>query len=58
MAKKKGQRTKFGLVCTVCNRFNYISEKNKQNTQDPLKLKKYCKKCRVRTEHKEKKKLD
>jgi large subunit ribosomal protein L33 len=58
MAKKKGQRTMFGLVCTVCKRQNYVSEKNKTNTTASLTFKKYCLKCRKHTEHKEKKKLD
>lgn len=48
----------FGLVCTVCKRQNYVSEKNKTNTTSPLKFNKYCLKCRKHTEHKEKKKLD
>lgn len=54
---KKGARVKFGLVCEVCKSQNYISEKNKINTVDAIKLKKYCKVCRKRTDHKEKKKL-
>jgi len=58
MAKKKGARAKIGLVCTVCNRHNYSTEKNKQNTQDALKFNKFCLKCRKVTNHKEKKKLD
>ncbi len=55
---KKGQRIKVGLTCTVCNRHNYTTEKNKQNTVNPLKLNKYCPNCRKSTPHKEKKKLD
>ena len=57
MAKKKGQRVKIGLVCSVCNRHNYVTEKNKVNTTESLKFKKYCLQCRKVTEHKEKKKL-
>jgi len=57
MAKKRGQRVKVGLVCTICKRQNYTTQKNKQNTQTALKLKKYCSKCRKQTEHKERKKL-
>jgi large subunit ribosomal protein L33 len=55
---KKGSRILFGLVCEVCNTQNYVVEKNKVNTTSALKLKKYCKKCRKTTPHKEKKKLD
>lgn len=58
MAKKKGQRQEFGMVCTVCKRQNYVSQRNKQNTQTALSISKYCLKCRKHTIHKEKKKLD
>lgn len=54
---KKGSRILTGLVCEVCQRQNYVTEKNKVNTTKPLKLKKYCSFCRKRTVHKEKKKL-
>lgn len=49
---------KFGLVCTICNRHNYTTEKNRQTTTESLKFNKYCPNCRKHTEHKEKKKLD
>ncbi len=55
---KKGQRLQFGLQCTVCGGVNYVTERNKQNTPDALKLTKYCQNCRKHTEHKERKKLD
>lgn len=55
--KKKGPRQNFGLVCTVCGKFNYITQRNKLNTEEKLKLKKYCRKCRKHTEHKETSKL-
>lgn len=54
---KKGSRVIIGLVCEVCKNQNYVVEKNKINTPTGLKLKKYCKNCRKRTLHKEKKKL-
>ena len=54
---KKGLRVLVGLVCEVCNKQNYVTEKNKVNTTAALKLKKYCNNCRQRTIHKEKKKL-
>ncbi|MFC1647215.1 50S ribosomal protein L33 [Patescibacteria group bacterium] len=56
MAKKE-QRQIFGLVCTKCKSSNYVTERNKINTTDKLVLKKYCKRCRSHTEHKEKAKL-
>lgn len=54
---KKGSRIMLGLVCEVCKNQNYVIEKNKINTPSALKLKKYCKKCKKHTIHKEKKKL-
>ncbi len=55
---KKGSRILIGLICEVCKSLNYVVEKNKINTTGSLKLKKYCKHCKKRTSHKEKKKLD
>lgn len=57
MAKKKGPRHILGLKCTVCGKFNYITERNRNNTGDKLELSKYCKTCRKHTLHKEMKKL-
>ncbi len=54
---KKGSRTLIGLICDICGSHNYVTEKNKINTTNILKLKKFCKKCRRHTVHKEKKKL-
>ncbi|MDH7476442.1 MAG: 50S ribosomal protein L33 [Microgenomates group bacterium] len=55
---KKGSRVLIGLVCSDCNRQNYVTEKNKVQTTASLKLKKYCPKCKKHTVHKERKKLD
>ncbi|MBI2268685.1 MAG: 50S ribosomal protein L33 [Candidatus Blackburnbacteria bacterium] len=54
---KKGARQLFGLVCSVCKTANYITEKNKTNTEGKLTLNKFCKKCRQHTEHRETQKL-
>lgn len=54
---KKGSRVLIGLVCEVCNKQNYVSQKNKINTTESIKLKKYCNRCKKTTLHKEKKKL-
>jgi large subunit ribosomal protein L33 len=54
---KKGPRQSFGLKCSVCGSFNYITQRNKLNTTEKLKLNKFCKKCRKVTEHKEVAKL-
>jgi len=49
----KQNRPVINLKCTVCKRINYHTEKNIHNTNDALRLKKYCKWCKKRTEHKE-----
>jgi len=43
------------LACSVCQRVNYHTEKNVYKTKEPLKLQKYCRWCKKRTEHLEKK---
>ncbi|OGG01508.1 50S ribosomal protein L33 [Candidatus Gottesmanbacteria bacterium RBG_16_52_11] len=55
---KKDQRLLVGLVCTVCKSTNYVTNRNKINTPDKIKLRKYCRTCRKHTEHKETGKLD
>ncbi|MCL4363656.1 50S ribosomal protein L33 [Patescibacteria group bacterium] len=55
---KKGSRMLIGLMCEACKSINYVVEKNKINTTTSLKLKKYCRKCKKHTSHKETKKLD
>jgi len=57
MASKGEQRVKVGLVCSVCKNRNYITTRNKINTPEKLKLKKFCKHCRKVNEHKETEKL-
>lgn len=57
MAKKE-QRLVVGLVCSVCKSQNYVTERSKLNTPEKLKLRKYCRRCRKHTEHKESSKLD
>ncbi len=54
---KKGPRQIYGLVCTVCKSQNYITQRNKLNTENKLELKKFCKVCRKTTPHKETNKL-
>ncbi|MEI6690815.1 MAG: 50S ribosomal protein L33 [bacterium] len=54
---KKGPRQDYGLKCSVCNTFGYITQRNKLNTPEKLELSKYCSKCRKHTPHKESKKL-
>ena len=58
MAKaKKGPRQIFGLKCSACSAFNYLTERNKLNTVEKLTLSKYCPVCKKHTPHKESKKL-
>ncbi|MCL5676090.1 MAG: 50S ribosomal protein L33 [Patescibacteria group bacterium] len=54
---KKDVVMKILLVCTVCDSRNYLTTRNKLNTTEKLGLKKYCKKCRKHTQHKETDKL-
>ena len=54
---KKGPRQWYGLKCSVCSKFNYLTPRNKVNTPEKLQLKKFCKKCRKVTLHKETSKL-
>lgn len=57
MAKKGDHRATLGLTCTVCKNRNYLTQRNKINTEEKLVLKKYCKHCKKKTEHKETDKL-
>ncbi|MBU0646648.1 50S ribosomal protein L33 [Patescibacteria group bacterium] len=41
------------LECTECKSLNYNSHKNKKKLKDRLELKKFCKKCKTHTMHKE-----
>jgi len=54
---KKGAREYVGMICSICKSQNYITERNKINIEKKLELKKYCKKCRKMTLHKETSKL-
>jgi len=39
--------------CTQCKERNYTSTKNKKATPERLEFKKFCKRCRAHTNHKE-----
>jgi large subunit ribosomal protein L33 len=41
------------LACLDCKERNYSTTKNRRNTPDRVELKKYCKRCRKHTGHKE-----
>ena len=54
MAKsKKDIRPVITLECTDCKERNYQTTKNTRNTTDRLELKKFCKKEKKYTLHKE-----
>jgi large subunit ribosomal protein L33 len=50
---KNDKRVKITLECTECTRRNYITIKSKINDRERLEMKKYCKKQRQHTVHKE-----
>ena len=54
---KKSARMKIGLVCTVDNTLNYVTEYNRLNTKEFADQQKFCKTCQKKTTHKMKKKL-
>ncbi len=39
--------------CTKCKNRNYTSTKNKKTTTERLEFKKFCRRCRTHTPHKE-----
>ncbi|HEY8496275.1 MAG: 50S ribosomal protein L33 [Limnochordales bacterium] len=41
------------LECTECKSRNYRTTKNRRNDPDRLELRKYCKRCRTHTLHRE-----
>jgi len=54
MAKKKKPFIK--LQCKECKEINYFTNKPKGMVDEKLELKKFCKRCRKHTPHKETKK--
>jgi len=41
------------MQCTDCKDKNYSTTKNRKTTPDRLEMKKFCRKCRKHTAHKE-----
>jgi large subunit ribosomal protein L33 len=41
------------LQCNQCHERNYTTQKNKRNDPDRLELRKYCRRCRQQTAHRE-----
>ena len=54
MAKKEN-REGVALQCTICKENNYLTSKNKKNSEGKLEMKKYCPRCNKTTLHKERK---
>ena len=52
MAKRQN-RVVVTLACTVCKERNYTTEKNRRNDSGRINLKKYCRRCKEHTEHRE-----
>lgn len=52
-AKSKENRIVITLACTECKERNYTTTKNKKNDPERLELRKYCRRCRHVTPHRE-----
>ncbi|MFN7210939.1 MAG: 50S ribosomal protein L33 [Aggregatilineales bacterium] len=50
---KKDVRQVIHLACTDCKERNYTSYKNRRNDPNRIELKKFCKRCRKHTLHRE-----
>jgi len=46
-------RPKVTLACTECKERNYITTKNRNNQRERIELKKYCRRDRRHTLHRE-----
>lgn len=49
-------RTKVYFYCSVCNKQNYFSSRNKTQKKEKIVLKKFCSNCQKNLLHKEKNK--
>ncbi|MBN1312270.1 MAG: 50S ribosomal protein L33 [Anaerolineae bacterium] len=50
---KKDVRPVITLECSECRERNYTSQKNRRNDPQRLEMKKYCRRCRKHTLHRE-----
>ncbi len=41
------------LTCKICKTDNYFTTRNRKSVEKKLEMKKFCKKCRKNTLHKE-----
>ena len=51
--KSKENRIFITLACSECKERNYTTEKNRRNDQERLEFRKYCKRQRKHTLHRE-----
>lgn len=56
MPTSKFSQNLIKMKCSVCNRVNYYTRKNKKTVEKKLELSKFCKWCRKHVVHKEAKK--
>jgi len=49
----KEDRIIIGMACQDCKERNYTTSKNKRNDPNRLELKKFCRRCRHHTMHRE-----
>jgi large subunit ribosomal protein L33 len=52
-SKSSDVRPKITLACTECKERNYITKKNRRNDPDRMELKKYCRRDKRHTVHRE-----
>ena len=52
MARKEN-RIIITLACTECKERNYTTEKNRKNDTGRIELRKFCRRCRKHTVHRE-----
>jgi large subunit ribosomal protein L33 len=52
MAKKEN-RVVVTMACTDCKERNYTTTKNRKNDSQRIEFKKYCRRCRKHTLHRE-----
>ncbi|PJF36208.1 MAG: 50S ribosomal protein L33 [Candidatus Thermofonsia Clade 1 bacterium] len=50
---KKDVRHVIHLACTECKERNYTTYKNRRNDPNRLELRKFCRRCRSHTLHRE-----
>ncbi len=50
---KRSTRVVIALACTECQERNYTTSKNRANDHGRLELRKFCRRCRTHTLHRE-----